>query len=48
MKVLFDINNEENDKVNFLKKFAHTKARTKVFKFCLNKTYDLLKEVDKK
>jgi len=48
MKVLFDITQEENDKVEFLKKFAKTKARTKVFKFCLVKTYELLKEVDSK
>jgi hypothetical protein len=45
MKVLFDISQEESDKVEYLKKFAKTKTRTKVFKFCLTKTYELLKEV---
>jgi hypothetical protein len=48
VKVLFDITQEESDKVEFLKKFAKTKTRSKVFKFCLIKTYELLKEVDKK
>lgn len=43
--VLFSISDEEAAKVDYLKKFAKSKARTKVFKFCLARTYDMFKDV---
>lgn len=43
--VLFSLSDEEIAKVEFLKKFAKSKARTKVFKFCLARTYDMFKDV---
>lgn len=43
--VLFSISDDEAAKVEFLKKFAKSKARTKVFKFCLTRTYEMFKDV---
>lgn len=43
--VLFSINDDEAAKVEFLKKFAKSKARTKVFKWALSKAYDQFKDV---
>ena len=43
--VLFKINDEDCLKVDFLKGIAKTKARSKVFIYCLNKTYDQFKDV---
>jgi hypothetical protein len=43
--VQFNINEEDDKKIEFLKKFAKSRARTKVFKFCLNKTWDIYKDM---
>lgn len=43
-QVNFKINEDEEKMVDFLKEFAKTKTRTKVFKFCLKKTYDFYKK----
>jgi len=46
-QVNFAINKEDEKKVDFLKPFAKTTTRTKVFLFCLRKTYEFYK-ADKK
>jgi hypothetical protein len=44
-KVLMDITPEEDKMIDSLKAFARTTTRTKVFKFCLQKTFEMFKEV---
>ncbi len=43
-KVLITIDEKDEEMIEFLKPIVKSKARTKVFKFCLKKTYEMLKE----
>jgi hypothetical protein len=39
--VHFKIDDETQKKVDFMKEYANTKTRTKVFLWCLNKCFEL-------
>lgn len=41
--VQFKIDEKDEEMINALKGVAKTTTRTKVFKFCLKKTYDMFK-----
>ena len=46
--VQLDTTQEEEEKINYLQKLIGTTTRTKVLRFSLNKTYDLLKDINDK
>jgi hypothetical protein len=46
--VQFDTTQEEEEKINYLQKLIGTTTRTKVLRFSLSKTYDLLKDLNDK